>query len=105
MFSDPGETRHAKWVQVPLMPGAAPASDNDEGSPRKLISGLDRTASDLAVYASSWRLPAITQDSLPAAGPALPDRINYPQGSVKRFHIMFLLSRASWRNVRSYFSG
>jgi hypothetical protein len=28
-----------------------------------------------------------TQDSLPAAGPALPDGIGYPQGSDERFHI------------------
>ena len=26
------------------------------------------------------------QDSLPAAGPALPDGIGYPQGSCERFH-------------------
>src|SRR5271157_231677 len=50
------------------------------------ISGLNRTAFDLAVYASSWRLPAIMQDSLPAAGPALPGGIGYPQGSCERFH-------------------
>jgi hypothetical protein len=31
--------------------------------------------------------PSATQDSLPAAGPALPDGIGYPQGSDKRFHI------------------
>ena len=42
-------------------------------------------------------LPPTTQDSLPAAGPALPDGIGYPQGSDKRFHIAFLLFRASWR--------
>jgi hypothetical protein len=29
------------------------------------------------------RLPA-TQDSLPAAGPALPDGIGYPQGSLQK---------------------
>ena len=40
------------WDQVSLMPGAAPALDNDEGSLRRLISGLNRTAFDLAVYAS-----------------------------------------------------
>src|SRR3974377_582087 len=34
MFSDPGVTRHAEWVQVSLMPGAAPASDQGEGSRR-----------------------------------------------------------------------
>jgi hypothetical protein len=31
--------------------------------------------------------PSATQDSLPAAGPALPDGIGYPQGSEERFHI------------------
>ena len=53
-----------------------------------VISGLNHTAFDLAVYASQWRSPATTQDSLPAAGPALPDGIGYPQGSDERFHIL-----------------
>ena len=70
------------------MPGAAPASDHDEGSPRVVISGLNHTAFDLAVYASQGRFPATTQDSLPAAGPALPDGIGYPQGFNERFHIL-----------------
>jgi len=70
------------------LPDAAPASDNDEGSPRGLISGLNRTAFDLAVYASQRRSPATTQDSLPAAGPALPGGIGHPQGSNERFHIV-----------------
>ena len=39
------------------LPDMAPASDNNEGSPRELISGLNRTAFDLAVYASQGRLP------------------------------------------------
>src|ERR1700677_2532202 len=82
------------------MPGSAPATDQDEGSRQVVISGLNHTAFDLAVYASQWRSPAPTQDSLPAAGPALPDGIGYPQGFNERFHIeMILLSRASWRNV------
>ena len=34
------------------LPGAAPATDHDEGSTRVVISGLNRTAFDLAVYAS-----------------------------------------------------
>jgi hypothetical protein len=42
------------------------------------ISGFNRRAFDLAVYASQWRLPATTPDSLPAAGPALPDGIGDP---------------------------
>jgi hypothetical protein len=45
------------WVQVSLMPGTAPASDNGEGSPRRLISGLNCTAFDLAVYASQGQSP------------------------------------------------
>ena len=67
--SDPGVTKQAEWTMSELP--AAPATDNDEGSPRVVISGLDRTAFDLAVYASQGRYPPATQDSLPAAGPAL----------------------------------
>ena len=40
------------------LPDRAPAPDNNEGSPRGLISGLNRTAFDLAVYASRGQLPA-----------------------------------------------
>ena len=54
--SDPGVTRQAEWTMSEL-PGAAPATDNDEGSPRVLISGLNRTAFDLAVYASQGWSP------------------------------------------------
>src|SRR6476660_8666000 len=82
------------------MPGMAPASENDEGSPRMVISRLNHTAFDLAVYASQGPSPVTTQDSLPAADPALPGGIGYPQGSSKRFHIgMIPLFRASWRNL------
>jgi len=52
-----------------------------------VISGLNRTASTLAVYASSGASRHATQDSLPAAGQALPDGIGYPQGSYERFQI------------------
>jgi hypothetical protein len=41
---------------------------------RRKISGLNRTALGLAVYASSWRSPDTTQDSLPAARPSLAGR-------------------------------
>ena len=54
--SDPGVTGQAEWTMSKL-PGAAPATDHDEGSPRVLISGLNRTAFDLAVYASQGWLP------------------------------------------------
>jgi hypothetical protein len=52
-----------------------------------VISGLNHTAFDLAVYASQCRSPDTTQDLLQAAGPALPDGIGYPQGFDERFHI------------------
>ena len=64
---------------------AAPAHVHNEGSPHRVFSGLNHTAFDLAVYASQRKLPTPTQDSLLAAGPALPDGIGYPQGSIERF--------------------
>jgi hypothetical protein len=75
---------------------AAPAHVHNEGSPRLKFSGLNHTASDLAVYASRWRSPATTQDSLLAAGPALPGGIGYPQGSNEGFPSsrLFLPSQA-----------
>src|SRR5271157_4666490 len=54
--SDPGVTRQAEWT-VSELPGAAPATDHDEGSTRCVISGLNRTAFDLAVYASQGWSP------------------------------------------------
>jgi hypothetical protein len=54
--SDPGVTRQAEWTMSEL-PGAAPATDHDEGSTRVVISGLNRTAFDLAVYASQGWSP------------------------------------------------
>jgi len=62
------------------MPGAAPASDHDEGSRRVVISGLNHTAFDLAVYASQWRSPAPTQDSLPGRWPGSAGRDWLPAG-------------------------
>ena len=53
---DPGRIRQAEWTMSEL-PGAAPATDHDEDSPRVLISGLNRTAFDLAVYASQGWSP------------------------------------------------
>src|SRR5262249_31573814 len=52
---------------------------------RSLISGLDSTAFTLVVYASSLRSPGSMQDSLLAAGQALPGGIGYPLGSYERF--------------------
>ena len=64
------------------LPGAAPATDHDEGSPRVVISG---SIAQRLIWLSTLRrggCPSTTQDSLPAAGPALPDGIGYPQGSI-----------------------
>lgn len=45
------------------------------------ISGLNRTAFGLAVYASwEWSPTHYTQDSLPAAGPSVAGRDSHPQG-------------------------
>ena len=54
-------------------------------APTTELSGLNRTALGLAVYASSGALRHPTQNSLPAAGQALPGGIQYPQGSYERF--------------------
>src|SRR5208337_229611 len=80
--SDPRVPAPCSWTPVgpkyarPLRRlGTAPACVNNGGSREQKISGLDRTALGLAVYASQWRSPATTQDSLPAAGQALPGGI------------------------------
>src|SRR5258707_13848886 len=81
--------RHkAKLRQV----GTAPRTAYGEGSPREVISGLHHTASALAVYASLCGFRRTTQDSLLAAGQALPDGIGYPQGSYERFPRCLLTS-------------
>jgi hypothetical protein len=69
----------------------------------KSISGLNSTALARAVYASSLPLLAATEDSLPAAGPALPGGIGYPQGSTERFQGCsrlhpFSFPKLSWRS-------
>ena len=45
--------------------------------------------------------PPATQDSLPAAGPALPDGIGYPQGSLRKVSSSKLSSfpGLTWRKV------
>ena len=49
--------------------------------------------------------PPTTQDSLPAAGPALPDGIGYPQGSLRKVSSLQLSSfpGLTWRKVKSGF--
>jgi hypothetical protein len=51
--------------------------------------------------------PDTTQDSLPAAGRALPDGLDYPQGSIERFRVVSYISasfpKLSWRKVRTIY--
>ena len=71
--------------QAIAMRRRGPRSQHDEGSLQEVISGLDNKALALAVYASQCGSRRPTQDSLLAAGQALPDGIGYPQGSNERF--------------------
>ncbi len=79
--------------------GTAPAVPTTKAPTMRFLSGLHSTASGLTVYASSSGSPHPTQNSLPAAGPALPVGIGYPKGSSERFPSCFLhlipLSQAS----------
>lgn len=65
----------------------APAYVHDEGSRRFKLSGLNHTALGLAVYASQGKSPGPTQDSLLAAGPALPGGVDTRWVPVKGFRV------------------
>jgi len=65
----------------------APAHVHGEDSGRLSFSGLNHTAFDLAVYASQDRSPGPTQDSLLAAGPALPGGIGTRRVPMKGFQV------------------
>ena len=84
------------------LPGAAPATDNDEGSPRVEISGLNRTAFDLAVYASQGWSPTHHARLASGCWSGSTGRDWLPAGfHLKGFKLRaILLSRASWREVR-----
>jgi len=84
---DPGRTDTSGPYDVPTRPPSRPCRRLS----RVVLSRLNSTALALAVYASQWSLLAPTQDSLPAAGQALPGGIGYPQGSDERFQTVFLL--------------
>ena len=72
----------------------APAMSHFRGS-------ITRPSHSLSTLRSAGH-PAATQDSLPAAGQALPGGIGYPQGSLERFQSSLHLSsfpRLPWRTV------
>ena len=83
------------------LPGAAPATDHDEGSTRVLISGLNRTAFDLAVYASQGWSPTHHARLASGCWSGSTGRDWLPAGfHLKGFKLpTILLSRASWREV------
>jgi hypothetical protein len=67
-------------------------------NPNFQLSRLNRTASGIAVYASSGVLPRKMQNSLPAAGQALPYGIGYPQGCYERF-LTLVTPELAWRKT------
>ena len=70
------------------MPGSAPATDQDEGSRRwKFRGSITQRLISLSTLRSDGHPPP-RKTRFPAAGPALPDGIGYPQGSNERFHIL-----------------
>jgi hypothetical protein len=69
--------------------------------PRLLSFNSERIRFSTHVTLRSDGRPSPRKTRFPAAGPALPDGIGYPQGFNERFHIfeMILFSRVTWRNV------
>jgi len=72
-----------------------PRSHHNEDASHNFLSRLYHAALALAVYASQGRSPLTTQDSLPAAGQALPGRIGYLLGCYERFRIMSSVTYSS----------
>jgi len=70
------------------MPGSAPAYEQDEGSQQLTFRGsITQRLISLSTLRSDGRPPP-RKTRFPAAGPALPDGIGYPQGFDERFHIV-----------------
>ncbi len=76
----------------------APAMGTAKAPCELSVSELDSMAFGLAVYASQAGSPRTTQDSLPAAGQALPDGVFTRRVPTKSFRVvslhLFLLSQA-----------
>jgi hypothetical protein len=89
-----------------LASGCGPGSTRRDWLPagflRKVSMMLLTSLPPFPSFLAQTLTPLLPQDSLLAAGQALPDGIGYPQGSYERFlrcslH-RFPLSQASWRN-------
>jgi len=96
-----------QWIPLPFWRfGVVIGFDHSVDLPNVVISGLNRRAQMLAVYASLPSLPAVTQDSLPAGGQPWPDGYCYSfaawvplRGFCLRY-TLFLLTQ-SWPGARS----
>jgi hypothetical protein len=92
---DPGRIRQAEWTKSKL-PDTAPANVKNEGSKRLVLSGLNHTTFDLAVYASQGELPHHHARLASGCWSGFARRDSYPQGFSERVQSssLFLLSRA-----------
>ena len=92
---DPGRIRQAEWTMSEL-PDTAPACVHDEGSRRLVLSGLNHTTFDLAVYASQDGSPHHHARLASGCRSSFTRRDSYPQGFSERFQSssLFLLSKA-----------
>src|SRR5208282_2485830 len=92
---DPGRIRQAERTKSKL-PDTAPACVHDEGSRRLVLSGLNHTTFDLAVYASQDG--SLHHHARLASGcwSSFARRDSYPQGFSERFQSssLFLLPKA-----------
>ena len=86
VFFDPGRIRQAEWTMSEL-PDTAPACVHDEGSRRLVLTGLNHTTFDLAVYASQDGLPHHHARLASGCWSSFARRDSYPQGFSERFHI------------------
>ncbi len=101
LLFDPGRTDRTRPVAVCRR---GPRFHKSEDSRERFRGSITRPGHSLSTLRREGH-PSTTQDSLPAAGQALPDGFRYPQGSDERFRVssLFLLSQASWRNVEIIF--
>src|SRR5208337_1233683 len=92
---DPGRIRQAEWTKSRL-PDTAPACVHDEGSRRLVLSGLNHTTFDLAVYASQDGSPHHHARLASGCWSSFARRDSYPQGFSERFQSssLFLLPKA-----------